>query len=209
MIHILLAAAAVIASPTYWSMHIDFPSDRAAYERIDKQDTETSRAFYSEHNVTAPTVWRLITSDGAYIGLRPRGTMADFDTPPLSADLAKELQAKTAPISEAIHKTLRAHHSEIWRLQPKLSTRAENPMPRNYSLLRSDVVPPPQNAEYESAMKELISECSANGVETLAFFASYGDGAYHYIFSSEKPIHVRKLNGLAETRDVAVRLEIR
>jgi len=209
MIHILLAAAAAIASGSYWSMHIDFPSDRAAYERIDMQDAEISRAFYSEHNVTAPTVWRLITSDGAYIGLRPRGTLADFETSSLSPDLAKELQAKTAPISEAIHKTLRAHHSEIWRLQPKLSTRAENPTPRNYSLLRRDVVPPPRNAEYESAMKELIGECSANGVETLAFFASYGDGAYHYIFSSQKPIRVRKLNGLAETRDVAVKVEIR
>ncbi|HEY8133161.1 MAG TPA: hypothetical protein VII12_14870 [Thermoanaerobaculia bacterium] len=191
-------------------MHIDYPSDRAEYERIDSEDLATRRDFYASHDLSLPTVWRIITSDGAYLGLWPRGTLADFDKLSLTPELAKELQAKTNPISERIHQTLRTHHSEIWRLQPELTTRAENPMPRRYSMMRTDLVAPPKDGAYDTAMKDLVRELAANGVETLAFFGSYGDGAYHYIFSSEKPIKARKLTGLAETRDVAIsRVEIR
>jgi hypothetical protein len=207
VIHLLLAA--VLSTATYWTVHIDIPSDRAEYERIDREDAEARRDFYSAHNLSLPTVWKIVTSDGAYFGLRPRGTLADLDKPSITPELAKELQAKTNPISERIHKTLRTHHSEIWRLQQELSTRADNPMPRKYSMMRTDFVAPPKDAAYETGMKELVRELAMNGVETLAFFASYGDGAYHYIFSSEKPIKVRKLSGLADTRDVAIsRVEI-
>jgi len=208
MLHLLLAA--VLSSPAYWSVHIDYPSDRAEYERIDSEDLATRRDFYSSRDLSMPTVWRIVTSDGAYLGLRPRGSLGDFDKSALTPELTKELQAKTNPISERIHKTLRTHHSEIWRLQPELSTRAENPMPRKYSMMRIDLVAPPKDAAYEAGMKDLVRHLAANGVETLAFFASYGDGAYHYIFSSEKPIKVRKLTALADTRDVAIsRVEIR
>src|SRR5881409_1200340 len=113
-----------------------------------------------------PTVWRIVTIDGAYLGLRPRGTLADFDKSSLTPELTKELQAKTNPISERIHQTLRAHHSEIWRLQPELSTRTENPMPRNFSMMRTDFVAPPKDGAYETAMKELVRELATNGVET-------------------------------------------
>lgn len=205
-----LVLAAVLSTPGYWSVHIDYPSDRAAYERIDKEDSEARRDFYASHDLSLPTIWKIVTSNGTYVGLRPRGALADFDKSSLTPELTKELQARTNPISERIHKTLRTHHSEIWRLQPELSTRAENPMPRKYSMMRTDFVAPPKDPEYETAMKELVRQLATNGVETLAFFASYGDGAYHYIFSSEKPIKVRKLSGLAETGDVAIsRVEIR
>jgi len=77
-------------------------------------------------------------------------------------------------------------------------------MPRKYSMMRVDIVSPPRDDDYETAMKQLVRELSADGVETLAFFSSYGDGAYHYIFSSEKPIRVRALKGFGETRDVSI-----
>ena len=35
----------------------------------------TVREFYAAHNRTPATVWRIVTADGAYIGLRPRGTL--------------------------------------------------------------------------------------------------------------------------------------
>jgi len=69
---------------------------------------------------------------------------------------------------------------------------------------------PPKDDDYESAMKQLLADLSSQGIETLAFFSSYGDGAYHYIFFSDKPLHVRTLRGFGRTRDVAVtRLEVR
>jgi len=204
MLSLLFAAA------SYWTAHIDFPANRSQFERIDAQFNAAVHEFYATHNLTPPTVWRIVTADGAYIGLRPRGTMADVAAPQLPADLSKDLQEKTAPISEATHKILRAHHSELWRLEPGLTTRREDPMPRKYSVLRVDVVAPPRKDDYETAMKQLVRELSDNGVETLGFFSSYGDGAYHYIFSSQKAIHVRTLKGFGETHDVAITsLEIR
>ena len=199
MLTLLFAAAA------YWTVHIDLPANRAEFQQIDAQFDAAVRDFYAAHNLTPPPVWRIVTADGAYIGLRPRGTMADVAAPQLAADLSKELQEKTAPISAATHKILRGHHSELWHLQPDLTTYST---PHKYAVMRVDLVNPPRNDDYETAMKQLVSEMSANGVETLAFFSSYGDGAYHYIFMSEKPIHVRTLKGFGKTRDVAITLDI-
>jgi hypothetical protein len=202
MLQILLAA--ILSGPAYWTVHIDQPRNRAEFERIDAQFNATIRDFYTAHNLTPPPVWRIMTVDGAYVGLRPRGALADLAVPPLPPDLSKELQVKTAPISEATHKILRAHHSELWQLQRDLTTRLDDPAPRKYSLMRTDVVDPPRDEEYEQAMKELVHELAGDGVETVAFFSSYGDGAYHYIFSSAKPVRVRKLPDYCHTRDVAI-----
>ena len=108
-----------------------------------------------------PTVWKIVTVDGAYIGLRPRGSLTDFDKSSLSPDLAKELQSKTAPISESIHKTLRAHHSEIWQLQPELRTGAENPMPHEYSMMRVDPGPADETRRIRSG--DETTRCRAIG----------------------------------------------
>jgi len=199
MLSLLFAAAA------YWTVHIDFPADRAQFERVDEQYQSAIRDFYAEHNLSAPTVWRIVTADGAYLGLRPKGTMADVAAPSLPPDLSKQLLSKTAPISEATHRILRAHHSELWHLES-----ASADPPKQFALMRTDVVDPPRDEAYDAAMKKLIAELSASGVQTIAFFSSYGDGAYHYIFSSDKPLHVPKLKGFGSTRDVAItKIEIR
>jgi hypothetical protein len=194
--------------PRYWSVHIDQPFDRASFERIDKQDAETRRDFYASRSIVMPPVWHIVTAAGTYFGLRSRGTtLADFDKSPLTPEQTKELQSRTNPLSEAIHKTLRTHHSEIWSVQNELTTFAGEP--HRYVAMRVDVVTPPNDDAYDEAMKKLVAELASNGVETIAFFSSYGDGAYHYLFTSEKPIKVRKLGALATTRDVAATIEIR
>lgn len=193
MLSLLFAAAA------FWTVHIDDPADRLQFERIDNQFDAATREFYAAHNLTAPAVWHIVTADGAYIGLRPKGTMADVAAPTLPPDLSKELQTKTAPISAATHKVLRAHHSELWHLQGD----SADP-PKEFAIMRTDTVDPPRDDEYEAEMKKLVAELSADGVQTIGFFSSYGDGAYHYIFSSDKPLHVRKLKGFGSTRDVAI-----
>jgi len=204
MLSLLFAAA------SYWTAHIDFPANRPQFERIDARFNAAIHEFYAVHHLTQPTVWRLVTGDGAYIGLRPRGTLADLATPQLPADLSKELNATTAPISDATHKILRAHHSELWRLEPDLTTRRDDALPRKYWMMRIDIVSPPRDDEYEKSMKQLVLELAANGVDTIGFFSTYGDGAYHYIFSSDKPIRVRTLKGFGKTRDVPIAaLEIR
>jgi len=53
-------------------------------------------------------------------------------------------------------------------------------------------------------MKQLVKEL--NGVEVVAFFSSFGDGAYRYLFLSDSPIKIRKLKGLAETHDSAAQV---
>lgn len=199
MLSLLFAAAA------YWTVHIDFPADRAQFERIDDRYQSAIREFYAAHNLAPPAVWRIVTADGAYLAVRPKGTMSDVAGPALPPDLSKELQAKTAPISEATHKILRAHHSELWHLQGD-----DADVPKKFAMMRVDVVDPPRDEEYEAAMKQLVAELTASGVQAIGFFSSYGDGAYHYIFSSDKPLHVPKLKGFGTTRDVAItRIEIR
>src|SRR5207253_9168078 len=139
------------------------------------------------------------TDDGRYYGLRPRATLADIEKPSrLGPELEKQLQPKTAPISAATHKTLRDHHNEIWQIQRDLTTATEI-TPHKYAVLRTDHVPPPKDDAYETSMKQLVRELK--GVEVVAFFSVYGDGAYRYLFLSDSPIKVRRLNDLAETRD--------
>ncbi|HUJ13703.1 MAG TPA: hypothetical protein VL284_07915 [Thermoanaerobaculia bacterium] len=201
MLSLLFAAAA------YWTVHIDVPRDHAAFERIDAQYDAAVRDFYESHRLAAPALWRIATADGAHIALRPRGTMAELAAPQLPAGLANELQTKTAPISDATHKTLRAHHSEIWHVESDLTNFTKA---KKYAMLRTDLVQPPNDDAYDSEMKQIVTELAANGIETLGFFSSYGDGAYHYIFTSDKPVHVRTLPKFCTTHDVKIRsIEIR
>lgn len=198
----LLAFAASAADlPKYWTVHIDHPKDRAAYEKLERQFNETLRDFYAANHIAQPPVVRIMTADGYYFGLRPKATLADIEKPsPLGPELEKQLQPKTAPISADTHKTLRDHHNEIWRIERDLTTAAEI-TPRKYALLRNDVVSPPKDEEYDAAMKQLVKELS--GVEVVAFFSAYGDGSYRYLFLSDSPIKVPVLKGLAETHDAS------
>jgi len=70
--------------------------------------------------------------------------------------------------------------------------------------MRVDVIDPPRDDDYENAMKDLVKELGSNGIETIGFFFSYGDGAYHYIFSSDKPFKVKSLKRFGTTRDVTI-----
>jgi hypothetical protein len=200
----LLAFSASAADlPKYWTVHIDHPKDRAAYEALERQFNATIRDFYAANHVDQPASVKFVTDDGRYYGLRPKATLADIEKPSvLGPDLAKQLQAVTAPISADTHKTLRDHHNEIWRIERDLTTATEI-TPHKYAVLRTDVVSPPNDEAYDGAMKELIRGLS--GVEVVAFFSSYGDGSYRYLFLSDAPIKVRRLKGLADTHDVAAR----
>ncbi|HEY3056757.1 MAG TPA: hypothetical protein VGK31_12575 [Thermoanaerobaculia bacterium] len=200
---LLFATSATAADlPRYWAVHIDVPSNRAAYDRLDREFSDTIRVFYVANHFDPPVVIKLVSTDGRYYGLRPRATLADIEKPSiLGSDLQKQLQAKTAPISEETHKTLREHHNEIWQIQRDLTTTGEI-RPRQYATLRTDLVSPPKNDEYDTAMKQLVSEL--HNVDVVAFFSVYGDGSYRYLFLSDSPIKVRSLKGLAQTRDVTL-----
>jgi hypothetical protein len=199
IVSLIALAASAADLPKYWTVHIDHPKDRAAYEQLERQFNATIRDFYAANHVDQPASVKFETDDGRYYGLRPRMTLADIEKPSaLGPDLAKQLQARTAPISADTHKTLRDHHNELWQIERDLTTATEI-APHKYALMRTDTVGPPKNEEYEVAMKQLVRELS--GVEVVAFFSVYGDGAYRYLFLSDSPIRVRALKGLAETRD--------
>jgi hypothetical protein len=204
---LLLAASTAAAAadlPRYWTVHIDYAADRTAFEDIDKQFAAAQRDFYAAHNVDRPPGITFSTPDNAYYSLRPRGTFTDFDKPSPLGDAMKELQAKLAPISAATHKTLRTHHSEIWQIDRDLSNPGGERAPK-YMVLRTDYVTPPNDEQYESAMKQLREELVAREIRVLAFFSTYGDGAYRYLFMSDQPVKIRTLGKLAVTRDVTAR----
>jgi hypothetical protein len=202
LIFLIALTANAADLPKYWSVHIDHPADRAAFERLEREFTQTISDFYAANHLEAAAVIRLVTADGRYYGLRPRNTLSDFDKPSRDADRAKQLQAETSPISAATHKTLRDHHNEIWQVERELTTVAEI-VPHKYAMLRTDYVSPPNNRNYEASMKQLIPELA--GVDVVAFFSVYGDGSYRYLFLSDSPIKVRALKGLAKTRDASAR----
>ncbi len=204
LLAILIFASGVSAAdlPRYWSVHIDFVAQRSEYEKIDKQFSKAQRDFYGSRNLDPPPVMLFNTPDGAYYGLRPRGTLASFEKDDPLGDAVKELRATLAPISAATHKTLRAHHSEIWEADRKLTTIRNTRAPK-YMLLRTDSVAPPDDEAYATSTKKLIEEVTAHGIDVLAFFSTYGDGTHRYLFMSDEPLEIRTVGKLARTRDVA------
>jgi hypothetical protein len=201
--HGILAVLLLTALPRYWSVHVDIPSDRVAFEKIDTQFTQVQRDFYAEHHVEFPPLFSFRTANGAYYGLRPRGTLADFEAPSPLGDASKELRDKLAQISAATHELLRAHHNEIWQLDKDLTRVRDSNAPK-YIVLRTDVVAPPDDQAYGTAVKQLIEEVTSHGVDVMAFFSAYGDGTHRYLFLSDQPLNVRKLGKLARTRDEIV-----
>ncbi|HSP13877.1 MAG TPA: hypothetical protein VLV78_03885 [Thermoanaerobaculia bacterium] len=202
---LLLASSASAADlPRYWSVHIDFATDRASYEKIDREFSDVQRNFYGEHHIDLPPVIHFSTPDGAYYGLRPRGSLSDFERPNPLGDAAKDLSAKLAPISAATHQLLRTHHNEIWRIDQELTNIRDERAPK-YMLMRTDDVPPPQDEAYGTAMKELVQEAAAQGIGVVAFFSVYGDGSYRYLFLSDEPLKIRTLGKLARTRNINAR----
>jgi len=108
----LLAFSAFAADlPKYGTVHIDHPWDRAAYEKLELQFTETLRDFYATNHIAQPPVVRIKTADGYYYGLRPKATLADIEKPsPLGPELEKQLRPKTAPIrAERARRDASAH----------------------------------------------------------------------------------------------------
>jgi hypothetical protein len=202
LLAVLLFAASTASAadlPKYWTVHVDWASDRAAYEAIDKEFASIQRDFYAAHNVAQPPHMSFST-DGVYYGLRARGSFTDFDKPNPLGDSMKELQAKLEPISAATHKLLNEHHNEIWQIDRKLTSIRNESAPK-YMLFRTDFVRPPDDEAYDAAMKSLCDELVAKGVDVLAFFSVYGDGTYCYLFLSNEPLKVRTLGKFARTKD--------
>ena len=198
---LMLAALLALTLPKYWSLHVDTPrrDARAAFERVDVDNATAIRDFYAARGEEPLPSWIFSTSDGIYYSLRGRTSLTDFDNHPAP----KGLSERTAPISERAHATLATHHNEIWQTANDF-TRLSDASVAKYARLRVDRVAPPNDANYEAAMKEICDQCEKGGVRVVAFFSAYGDGAYRYLFLSDHPINVKK-TGLAETRDVEAR----
>ena len=162
--------------PRYWSVHIDYAADRAAYERVEKEFSTARRDFYAAHSVVPAPVILFSAPDGVYYGLRPRGTFTDFDKPNPLGDLLKELQARLDPISAATHKTLRKHHNEIWQIDPDLTSLQGEGVPKHV-LMRTDEVRPMDEDDYGKAMKAIHDELVAHHVAILAFSLPMATGS--------------------------------
>jgi hypothetical protein len=203
---ILLFAFAASAAdiPRYWSVHVDFTRDRAAYEKGDAQCFAAQSEFYSSHHVTPPNVIRLSTAGGAYYFLSPRGSLSDFEKPNPLGEAVTEMRTRTAAVCAPAHQTLRAHHSEIWQIDRELTNIGGHETPK-YVLMRTDFVLPPNDASYATATKQLIREAVDRGIGVAAFVSVFGDGSHRYLFMSEEPLKIRTLGGLAETHDAVAR----
>lgn len=203
MTTLLLAAA--LSLPTFWTVHIDTPrrNARAAFEQVGREEAATRGRLYAERGIELPAVVSFHAADGNYYSLRPKTSWSEIEAPsPLPDDFRKLLQQSTAPLSDRAHATLRAHHTEIWRLQNTLTHFSDRAAPK-YVRIRTDAVKPGSDSSYEQEMKRICDDCEKHGIAVLAFWSAYGDGTYRYIFMSNEPIRVEHAPaGTASSREV-------
>lgn len=203
---LLLAAPAFAADlPKYWSVHIDRPANLPLYEAIDRDQSTIRRDVQLAHGITPPPLWKFSTAERAYYSLRPRQSLAEIEKPSaFPEDVRKEMQEKTGPLDDRIHRTLREHHNEIWQTEAELTHVVTQGVPR-YARLRTDHVDPAKVAEYEAAMKKICDDCEKRGISVVALWSAYGDGTYHYVFFSDRPFEVPRAGAaLAKTSETAV-----
>ncbi len=196
MLHIAFAVAAALALPKYWSVHIDTPRAdvRTEFEKTDVEFYGIQRKIYAEHQVEWPAVVHF-SADGVYYGLRPRAALADIEKPStVPEDVRKLIATETAPVSERTHPLLRTHHNEIWETDPD-TTLVTSAAASRYMRLRSEETRPGKEKDYDAVMKRVRAACEKANVNLLAFFSVYGDGAYRYLFMSDKPIDLRAILG--------------
>jgi len=204
MLAILFAVAAAL--PRYWSVHIDLPSQRAEYERIDREQAALRHDILVANKIDPLPVFAISTADGRIMSFRPRQTMSDFDRPSsIPEDVRVEIQKKVGPLDDTIHRTLREHHNEIWELQ-RVPTRIDSRRAPKYIRLRTDAVKPGSDKAYEAAMKRIADDCERRGISVLAFWSAYGDGTYRTLFMSDTPVRVERVRQLvSSTREVDAR----
>ena len=190
----LFFAVAVVALPKYFAVHIDVAKDKPALEDADRRDAAARKAFYDAHKLEQPHVLMFSTADGTLYSLRARTSLADFEKPSaLPDELRKELNAKTASISDDAHKTLTKHHNEIWEVDNDTTILVDAHAPK-YARLYTEQVKPPMLEQYDVAIKALHDAVAkTKGVSLFAFFSSYGDGAYRYLVLSDEPVDLFKL----------------
>lgn len=202
------ASAQTLKLPRYWAVHIDYPRPdaRAELEHLGQKDAAVRREFYTARKTAMPPMWALTTSDGAYLTFRPRESFSDFDKPsPLPEDARKELAAKTSPLSDLTHLTLRTHHNELLETDTDVTLLHGTAAPK-FIRVRQEQEIPAKHKEYGEVMKKVREACERNHVDVLALFSTYGDGSYRYVFLSGKPIDIRATVGpelFAEWRAVA------
>lgn len=190
----LFFALAVITLPKYFAVHIDAPHDKAALEDADRRDAAARKAFYDGQKLEQPRVMIFATPDGTLYSLRPRTSLADFEKPStLTDEQRKELNAKTASISNDAHKSLREHHNEIWEVDHDTTIVADGHAPK-YARLYTERIVPAMFEQYDASIKALHDAVAkTKGVSLIAFFSSYGDGAYRYLVLSDEPVDLLKL----------------
>ncbi|HEY2323501.1 MAG TPA: hypothetical protein VGJ82_11635 [Thermoanaerobaculia bacterium] len=196
MLHIAFAVAAALALPKYWTVHIDTPraAVRAEFEKTAVEFFGIQRDIYAEHHVDRPPI-TLFSADGVYYGMRARASLAEIEKPSaVPEDVRKLIAEKTAPVSERTHPLLRTHHNEIWETDSDttLVTGAAAPP---FMRLRFDDTIPGKEKDYDAVMKRVRAACEKANVSILAFFSVYGDGAYRYLFMSDKPVDLHAILG--------------
>lgn len=186
--------AVAVALPKYFAVHIDVARDKPALEDADRRDAAVRKTFYDSHKLEQPRVIMFSTADGTLYSLRARTSLSDFEKPSaLSDEQKKELSAKTAPISGDAHKTLLQHHNEIWEVDNDTTILADGHAPK-FARLYVEQVKPPMFKQYDDAIKALHDAVAkTKGVSLIAFFSTYGDGAYRYLVLSDEPVDLFKL----------------
>lgn len=193
------ATAAATAEPApdfgpLLTVHVDEvrPEMTSEFERLNAIENRGLHDILRRHGQPVRPVWEIATSDGRYLGLRSKKSFTDFDTPSSVPDsVAALFPAVTDSLDGPIHAALRAHYNQVWRFLRRDSYYPERPRyagtTPGYLQLVSERVIPARSDLYSALVDTLNAALRRTDYPftVLLFSASYGDGAYHFLWEAD------------------------
>jgi len=188
------------ARPLIWTVHVDraAPGDAGEFEKLHDAQTTLSDKILREHQVPAPSTYKIRLSDFTYITLRPRKSFAELDGPSKTpTDVQKILAERVDPLDEAIHATLIDHFNQIWQLDGDdvwVPPGREGKIPGSLHI-RSEWVKPSKLQAYGDVLGKLREalEKTKTPVGLLPFYVWYGEGGYRLVWFGESREQLARL----------------
>ncbi len=176
------------------TVHVDEvrPGMTAEFERLNAIENRGLHDILRRHGQPIRPVWEIATADGRYLGLRSKKSFTDFDTPSSVPDsVAALFPAVTDSLDGPIHAALRVHYNQVWRFLRRDSYYPVHPryaaVTPGYLQLVSERVIPARSDLYSALVDTLNAALRRTDYPftVLLFSASYGDGAYHFLWEAD------------------------
>ncbi|MEW6736027.1 MAG: hypothetical protein AB1489_32330 [Acidobacteriota bacterium] len=191
-----------------WMVHIDEVEPAAAkeFERLSQAQTAMLKSILKSHEIARKPTFELSTNNYTYMTFRGRRGFTEFDQASnIPADVRKLLDEKVYVMDDEMHKALRTHYNQIWRLYEENSYLPENSRYQQsvpgFIRIHTEWIKPGKEQTYESVIgkyREALIKLK-HPVGYLFFYVSYGDGSYKYLWQAENKQQFQNANSFEQT----------